>query len=280
MNFKKVAGFVGLVASSVLAVSTSPAQAFNLNSGSNLGTCSVLSDPFVGAVFGQLISQGTTGSCTTADGFTLTASGGNLQGKNVNGFKGIGVTSDLNTDPTLAEINFGESISMTVPGATGGILGSIDFSAMFQPGVFSDEVFEVAEVVASVFGGGTYTGTLRITGNNTALWNVGGLIVDQVVNAISPSTPNGGGYYSVSNPFANLAVTNLLFRPTNGSSSAASYVASNVGLGSPATSYQNSDFGVGGVALKSVPEPTTLAGLGIVGSLLVASRRRRANAAS
>lgn len=280
MNFKKAAGFVGLVASSVLAVSTSPAQAFNMNSTPTLGSCAALADPFFTGAYSQQLSNATTGSCTTADGFTLTASGGVLQGKNVNGFKGVGVTSDPNTDPALAEIGFGESITMIVPGATGGMLGSIDLSTMYQPGVFSDEVFEVAEVVANLFGGGTLTGTLRITGNNTAVWNVAGLgIVNQLVNAISPSTQNGGGAYSVSNPFANSVVSSLLFRPTNGSSSAASYVPSNAGLGSYATYFQNSDFTVSGATLKAVPEPTTLAGLGIVGGLLVASRRRKANAA-
>ena len=257
MNFKKVAGFVGLMASSVLAVSTSQAQAFDLNSGSNVGTCAPLTGGYHTGAYGQVLSNATAGSCATNDGFTLTANNGSvLQGKTVGGIKGVGITtnpSDPLTD-TLGEIDNSEALTLTH--ATGGIFHYIDLSFLYQPGVYADEVFEVASIVAN---DGTM-GILRVTGNSTAEWLVGGVV--QAVTALSNSVEGAGGRYRVFNPFGDKSLTSLTLTAVQQA-------------GIPAN-YQNSDYSLVGAQLKSVPEPTTLAGLGIVGGLLVASRRRRA----
>jgi hypothetical protein len=261
MNFKKVAGFVGLMAGSVLAVSTSPAQAFDLNSGSSVGTCAPLTGGYYTGPYGQVISSATAGSCTTNDGFTLTANTGSvLQGKTVGGVKGVGITTNP-ADPltdTPGEIDNSEALSLTH--ATGGIFNYIDLSFLYQPGVYSDEVFEVASIVAN---DGT-AGILRITGNSTAQWIVGGVV--QAVTALSNSVEGAGGRYRVFNPFGDKFLTSLTLTAVQQP-------------GVPGN-YQNSDYGLVGAQLKSVPEPTTLAGLSIVGGLLVASRRRKANAVS
>ena len=257
MNLKKAVAIVGLVASSASALSTAPARAFDLNSGSLVGTCAPLTAGYYTGAYGQVLSNATASSCVTNDGFTLTPNTGSvLQGKTVGGIKGVGITtnpSDPLTD-TLGEIDNSEALSLTH--ATGGIFDYIDFSFLYQPGVYSDEVFEVASIVAN---DGT-SGTLSVIDNSTALWSVGG--VAQAVTALSNSVEGAGGRYRVFNPFGNKFLTSLTL----------------TALQNPlfAANYQNSDYSLVGAQLKSVPEPTTLAGLGIVGGLLVASRRRRA----
>lgn len=261
MNFKKAVAIVGLVASSAGALSTTPARAFDLNSGSGAGTCAPLTSGYYTGAYGQVLSSATTPSCTTNDGFTLSANSGSvLQGKTVGGVKGVGITtnpSDPLTD-TLGEIDNSEAL--TVTHATGGIFDYIDLSFLYQPGVYSDSVFEVASIVAN---DGT-SGILRVTGNSTAEWIVGG--VAQAVTALSNSVEGAGGRYRVFNPFGDRFLTSLTLTAVQQA-------------GVPAN-YQNSDYSLVGTQLKTVPEPTTLAGLGIVGGLLAASRRRKANAAS
>ena len=228
-----------LVAGSVVALSTAPAQAFNFASG-NLSGCT---------------TGGTT--CTTNDGFTIQANGGTLEAKTVNGVTGVGVGAQS----VIAEINAGESLDLLLPGGSG-ILKSLDLGFMYQPPVFSDEVFERATVIADGL-----TGFLTVLSDTTARWEVASLGINQILTAVSPSTPNGGGLYSILNPFANTVVSSVRLQP---------YVYENV-----APDFRNSDFSLmGAQAEQAVPEPATLAGLGIVAGLLAASRRRKANAAS
>ncbi|MFB2979443.1 PEP-CTERM sorting domain-containing protein [Microseira sp. BLCC-F43] len=244
MNFKQASAFIGLLATSAIALSTAPAQAFNFASG-NLSGC-------------------TTGgtSCTTNDGFNITATGGTLQSKTVNNVTGLGVTGQ----GVDGEINLGESINLLLPGGSG-ILKSLDLGFMYQPGVFGDEVWERATVTA-----GGLMGYLTVQNNTTALWEVAGLGISQTLTALSNSTQSGGGLYSILNPFGNNVVSSVNLTPYT-------YSTSEVpGIG---TDYRNSDFSlIGAQAERAVPEPTTLAGLGIVAGLLATSRRRKANAAS
>lgn len=269
MNFKKVSTYLSVLAGGALALSTAPAQAFNFTTGSSLGGCSALAGPFYSGPYDQQISNYTTPSCTTGDGFTLTATGGLLQGKIVNDVTGVGITNGPN-DPAPGEINTGEELTLGLPG-TGGILESLGLSFLYRPGVFSDKVYEVAAAVSDT----NLTGTLRITSPTTAVWNVAGLgIVDQIVNAVSGSNPDGGGWYNIANPFGNSSLSSLVLKPLPGSTTANPYNPTNQWL----NSFENSDFSLVSAKVKeasSIPEPGTLAGLALVGGLLAASRRRK-----
>ncbi len=271
MNFNKVSAYLSVIAGGVLALSTAPAQAFNFTTGSSLGNCSALAGPFYSGASGQQISNFTTGSCTTADGFTLSANVGSLQSQIVNGVTGVGITSGSN-DPVLAEINTGEELNLILPRT--GVLQSLGLSFLYRPGVFSDRVYEVAAAVSDT----NLTGTLRITSPTTAFWNVPGLgILDQVVNAVSGSNPDGGGWYDIANPFGNSSLSSLVLKPLPGSTTDNPYNPTNEWL----NSFQNSDFSLVSAEVKSssvpesVPEPGTLTGLALVGGLLAAFRRRK-----
>jgi len=267
MNFNKVSAYLSVIAGGVLALSTAPAQAFNFTTGSSLGSCSGLAGPFYSGPSNQQISNFTTGSCTTADGFTLSANVGSLQGKIVNGVTGVGITSGPN-DPVVGEINTGEELNLMLPKT--GVLQSLGLSFLYRPGVFSDRVYEVAAAVSNT----NLTGSLRITSPTTALWNVPGLgILNQIVNAVSGSNPDGGGWYDIANPFGNSSLSSLGLKPLPGSTVDNAYNPTDEWL----NSFQNSDFSLVSAELKSssVPEPGTLAGLALVGGLLAASRRRK-----
>jgi hypothetical protein len=252
MNYKKSFTFIGLITSSALALSSNPAQAFNFNTSTDLGSCSALAGPFTGS-----LSSYTTPTCNTADGFTITAAptGKTLQGKEVNDVIGVGVSGKKPVrDVVGGEINYGESIQLTLPNP-GDVLKNIGLSFLYRPGVFADTVWEAARITTNT----GLEGILTVTGKDTAIWNfAGGLVTN-----LSPSKGNGGGYYDIANPFGNAKFDFLTLTPVTYDS-----VAQN--------SNANSDFALTHAAAKSVPEPTTLAGLGLIGGLLLATRRRKA----
>lgn len=249
MNLKATSLFAGLFAASTLAVSTVPAQAFNFTSGTDLGSCASLSDKFVGA---YPVDATTLSSCSTADGFELQAAPGKLQAKKVNGVAGVGVTGGANNQ----EINAGESISLKL--AQKSILTSLDLSFLYRPGQMNDLVFEVARVVTDT----GLEGFLKVTGNTTATWSFAG---GSVIN-LSPSNNKGGGWYSILNPFGDAAISSIqLFAPTQ--------------AGAAANSARNSDYALVGATAAAVPEPASLAGLALVGGVVMGSRRRKASKA-
>lgn len=260
MKFQTKALLTGFVAGSALAVAAAPAQAFNFTTGEAVGACG-----------GIEYTDGFSKSCTTADGFTLTVTkdgqtagtdanlGGYLSSKTVNGVTGVGVYGDPSpTHGTLEEIDYGEEITATLPAAK--IIQSIDLAFLYQPGEFGDVVYEVAEIVTA-YG----SGFLKVTGDTTAEWTFNG--ITQVLTALSPSLDGkndavaGGGLYSIVNPFGDLAVSSIAFNSVNLN-------------GDKSDNYRQSDYSVAGI--KAVPEPSLMIGLGAVGSLLLASRRRRA----
>lgn len=272
MNYKKSLTFIGLITSSALALSSNPAQAFSFNPAStgtsaDLGTCSALGGTFKG------LSAAKIPSCTTADGFTLEAAptGKNLQGKEVGGIHGVGVSGKINSptyvaDPVAGEIDNGESIKLTLPNP-GDVLKNIGLSFLYQPGVFADKVFEKAKITTDT----GLSGFLTVTGNTSATWSfLGG----GAVTNLSPSTGNGGGYYNIDNPFGDAVFSYLTLTPE-------SYTVDFYGFTIKAVS-TNSDFALAHAtaAARSVPEPTALAGLGLIGGLLLVSRRRQVNKAS
>lgn len=116
MNFKHISVCAGLIASSVLAFSTTPVQAavpieqivgFNFSSNDNLGTCNKI----------LLGSSCVTEGIETSSGFTIKSIGGNLKKSNFLGFVGLGVDGDGDDDmfdPFF--LNGGEeSIILTLP---------------------------------------------------------------------------------------------------------------------------------------------------------------------
>jgi hypothetical protein len=254
MNYKKSFAFIGLITSSALALSSNPAQAFNFNTSTDLGSCSALAGPFTSS---GLSSTTIKPNCKTGDGFTITPNpeGKELQGKRVNGVIGVGVSGKKPVrDVVAGEINYGESIVLTLPNP-GDVLKNIGLSFLYRPGVFADTVWEAARITTNT----GLKGILTVTGKDTASWTfAGGLVTN-----LSPSKGNGGGYYDITNPFGNAKFDFLTLTPVTYNS-----VAQN--------SNANSDFALTHAIAKSVPEPTTLAGLGLVGGLLLATRRRKA----
>ena len=271
MNYKKSLTFIGLITSSALALSSNPAQAFSFNPASvgtsaDLGTCVGLGGSFKG------LSGAKTPSCKTADGFKLEAAptGKNLQGKEVGGIHGVGVSDKVYiptyvADPVHGEIDNGESIKLTLPNP-GDVLKNIGLSFLYQPGVLADKVFEKAKIMTDT----GLSGFLTVTGNTSATWSFNG----GAVTNLSPSTGNGGGYYNIDNPFGDAVFSFLTLTPFT-------YTTDAYGKAIQAVS-TNSDFALAHAtaAARSVPEPTALAGLGLIGGLLLVSRRRQVNKAS
>ncbi|MBW4568856.1 MAG: PEP-CTERM sorting domain-containing protein [Tolypothrix carrinoi HA7290-LM1] len=251
MNYKKSFAFIGLITSSALALSSNPAQAFNFNTSTDLGSCSALAGPFTSS---GLSSTTIKPNCKTADGFTITPNpeGKELQGKKVGGIVGVGVSGKKPVrDVVGGEIDYGESIVLTLPNP-GDVLKNIGLSFLYRPGVFADQVWEAARITTNT----GLEGILKVTGKDTASWSLGGTVTN-----LSPSKGNGGGYYDITNPFANARFDFLTLTPVTYDS-----VAQN--------SSANSDFAL--THATAVPEPTAIAGLGLVGGLLLATRRRKA----
>lgn len=274
MNFKQASALVGLIASSTLALSTAPAQAaaFNFTSKTGLGTCAPLAGPFGNNNPNINLSLSTAANCQTADGFKLQAgpSGKVLQGKIDNNVIGVGVSGTSASDPVdavKAEIDNGEFLKLSLPGA--GVLNALGLSFLYQPGVKFDSVFEAARVVTDT----GLEGILTVTGNTSATWSFAG---GSVVN-LSPSTDSGGGYYNILNPFGNNVLSWIQLSPITRTMTA--QMGNNGPRPIGPEDIANSDFALTSAkaTVAAVPEPTTLVGLGLVGGLLMASRRRKAS---
>jgi hypothetical protein len=242
MNFKHTLAFIGLITSSTLTISTGSAFAFNFTNGSALGTC-------------EPINEFTMKSCTTADGFTLTVTkngtvgslGGFLAEKTVDGVTGVGIYGDDHPHGSLEEIDYGEELTLT--SAQPSILQSLDLAFLYKAPAFGDTLDEIAQVTA-----GGITGTLSVLTNTTAEWKWNG--ITQTLTALSKSDESGGGWYRIFNPFGKTEVTDIKLTAPD-----------------PEGDYIKHDFSL--VGAEKVPEPTTIAGLGLVAGALVAYRRRK-----
>jgi hypothetical protein len=255
---------ITLIASTAIAFSTSPAQAFNFTTGTNLGACGVLVDNLTIPLFKAFIDDTTTVStCKTADGFTLSASqpsDGFLQGKMVDKdkvVKGIGISIPT-PGPVPGEIQPGETLTATLD--TASIIKSIDLSFLYLKGEFADKVNEIAEITA-LGAAGSLTGTLSVTGATTAVWSLGGTVIN-----LDPSVELEGGAYSILNPFGNFVVSSLLFTAPD-----------NAKIKDPFDNdYSLVAIEAAGPGItEDVPEPATMLGLTLVGGVLATARRRR-----
>ena len=203
MNIKFKQSFVGLIMFALLTLSTNLlASPFSFNTGSDLGTCTGLSNA------NQLQS------CTTDDMFTISTSAPDsyLNTETFRGVTALGIAGGTN-DLVPGEIDEGESLELTLPTPT--VLESIDFSRLFTPGS-GDAEFEEVHVTTNL---PNVTGTLTLNSGTTAIWSWtdGVNNFSQIIAATDPSiiAPNqfGAGWYSVTNPFGTTPITSLTLTP-------------------------------------------------------------------
>lgn len=177
--------------------------------------------------------------------------------KTIGGVTGIGIDSSKTKNgekgQSEGEIDIDEILKVGFKSA--GVLKSLDLSFLYRPGVYNDDVFEVALVEAN---GGVKSGTLTVTGKTSAVWSLGG-----VVTNLAASSKDNGGSYRISDPFGDLKIAGFSLTA----------VANKNAKGAIPTGAKNSDFALSRVEVTKVPEPTTILGLGVVG-LLAVSRRR------
>jgi PEP-CTERM motif len=263
MKLQTLSTGIGLMVCGAIALAATPARAFNFTSGTSLGSCNLLVDNLSVPHFTAKLDDTTNvNTCTTADGFTLTAaqpSSSYLQGKKVDEATGVGISGPT-SDFVPGEINKGELLDVVLDKAS--IIKSIDLSFLYRPGVFADKVFEIAGITAN----GSVSGKLTVTGATSATWTLGGTVIN-----IDPSKNGQSGWYRILNPFANLSVSNLTFAAITNPN------YPNVS----ANSFENSDYSLVGIEkVVAVPEPGTvgaLLGMGVLGSL--ATRRRNKKSA-
>ncbi len=178
--------------------------------------------------------------------------------KTVGGVLGIGVQNVGTSDPSQGEIDYREFLTLSF---AEGVIRELDLSFLYRPGIYADQVFEIAAATA-----GGVTGLLSITSSNTATWSLGGIVTN-----LSPSNTNAGGSYRIFNPFGDTKVGELIL-------TAVQTTAAN---GTTPTSFRNSDFAFSRIVVDhtSVPEPGAAAALlGLAGAGLTIRRRRLSEA--
>ncbi|MCU0549027.1 MAG: PEP-CTERM sorting domain-containing protein [Leptolyngbya sp. Prado105] len=249
----------GLITTGTIATFQSAAAAASFTALDAKTACSLTTvTPTAGSFYGDPTCNvnGFTLKATTNSAITgVPAVDRNITFKEVAGLGGLGVRNGANSDPSSGEIEFDEMLSVGFNNI--GILKSLDLSFLYRPGVFNDQVFEVALVQAD---GGLGTGTLRVTGASSAIWSFAG----GTVTNLSLSSVGQGGSYRITNPFGDLEIAGF-------SLTAVQQTASN---GSTPVGGRNSDFTLSRVEVTKVPEPTAMAGLGMFGLLAFARRRK------
>lgn len=258
MNLKSGLLCLGLGVSSALALAANPAQAFDFTSGDALGSCATIPGQYSGGPFPT--------SCTTEDGFTLTAAGGGLSQKTVIDTTGVGVSGGFDG----GEIDGQESITLSLGQARK--ITSLDLGFLYQPGEFYDLVYEIAGI--TVNDGSPVTGQLKVTGTSTATWSfpgAGNSVVNKSVSLdnLQPGETGGGGRYSILNPFGDLKVSSFTLKAIQNT------YTNWDGRPYAPIGAANSDFSLVGATAAAVPEPATLAGIGLLGGSLALVRRRK-----
>jgi hypothetical protein len=193
-------------------------------------------------------------------GVSFSSVGGSIDTKPLLGYIGAGVSGR-----TAGEIDPGESITGTF--ATPGRFGFIELMVLFDGPEFNDTE-EIAQVTASLYGGGSLVATLKTIydGDANGLTAVWSNLFGTVTN-ISPATIDGAGVWRVDNPFGTNLITGLTFESI-------SNVPPLGGCHNSGGCTNDSDYAIESLGYEPVPEPGTLIliGSGLAG---LALRRRR-----
>jgi hypothetical protein len=196
-------------------------------------------------------TAGHAATYTTPDAVVETF-GGDLVVKSDWGVSGAGISGG----PSHDEIDIGESLAVTFTNAVR--ITGIQLAYLYDGPEFGD-VQEAARITATFADLTTASYTLVAAFNSAYSWNGLGSVAGPASNI-----DQSGGFWTLTNPFGNLAVTGLSFTAVEG-------------LCPGGNCYSQSDFAVAGIATAPVPEPETYALMlaGLAGVAFMARRRRR-----
>lgn len=263
-SFKQITLAITLAAASIAANATvikdvKPAAVDNFHDiyGKNfVANTSTYQTTFLGNIDAKFTAKTTNSSNQIVDGkFSRKGDQSNYA------YDGIGVSPKKGSDKTVGEIDVGEYIDakFTIAGSHGtenaGIfIKSFTLGLLFDGPEYHDHN-EVAQVTATLFGGGSLTYTFTATGTQSGIWsgNTGSFA------NLSPAIDGRGGIWRIDNPFGNVRVSGLSFTSIN-----------------TEKCINGSDYTL--IGISAVPEPETYAMMlvGLAGIGFVARKKKQA----